>query len=197
MQKGDKEKVSKHMEYMHTHTLEKMREQRRRRPIYMDLETFQTFQAFRFDLWVGIVKTKRKSMGYISVFHFVRALTLHTRVCFSIGVYYKIEQGKQKPSLEQFMAINLVIFGTMFPPEKDMKNLVAKEWWEIENLQSDPESELIVPKAWAYENYMYSRDYEEESAYEVAVIDRETPKLYSKEPAEGQSTEPFLKMEGE
>ena len=181
------------MEYMRTHPVEKMRGQRRRRLTLMDLESFQTFQAFRFDLWVRIVKTKRKSMGYISVIHFVRTLTWRTRVWFSTGVYYKIEQGKQNPSLEQFMAINLVIFGTMFPPEKDMKNLVAKEWWEIENLQSDPESELMVPKAWAYENYMYSK----ESAYEVAVIDRETPKLYSKEPAEGQSTEPFLKMEGE
>ena len=111
------------------------------------------FDTFDSALWGGIIKVKRKKLKLTSVSDFVEQIWLRTRVLITVNTYYKVEQGKQEPTLKQFMAINFIIFKSFFPPDDVMHLCLSGEWEQLEQLKDD--NEQIVPDEWAKQNYDY------------------------------------------
>lgn len=117
-------------------------------------EELDSFEPIDYELWSTFVRSKRKKMGYISVTRFVKTVFLRTRVYIKEQSYYKIEQGRQKPTTNQFFALNLVVFGTLLPPADIMAHAVSDEWKEVLDVAENPkEHDTIVPLKWAEENF--------------------------------------------
>lgn len=119
-------------------------------------EDLTSFEPIDFELWAVFIRNKRKKMGYISVVDFVKSVFLRTRVYIKEQSYYKIEQGRQKPTTIQFFALNLVIFGTVYPPEDILGYIVSDEWKEIMRRMTGElvdGNTYLVPNKWAEENY--------------------------------------------
>ena len=92
--------------------------------------------------------------GYKNMDDFARGLWLRARIKIGKETLYKIEQGKQPPSVETFFGINLVLFGE-FLPEKLFCFSVCDEWKAIDKYTADYfflDCEPFVPYKWAEEN---------------------------------------------
>lgn len=102
---------------------------------------------FDWSLYGLLVRKFRTDMGYKNAEDFADTIWRRTRVEVSRTSLYKIEQGKQAPSAEQFMAINMALGGAI--DFEEITNLCkSTEWKEILRGDHDP-----IPLEWRYENY--------------------------------------------
>ena len=89
------------------------------------------FRLFDFGIWSAIVKRKRKDRGYVTAEDFSNKIESETKVHISVQTLYKIEQGKKEPSLLQFWAINIVIYGQLMPFDEITNICFTNEGKEI------------------------------------------------------------------
>lgn len=158
----------------------------------MKEEQEQEFIPYDLDLWRMHVRNQRKKMGYDKATHFVQTLWLRTRIKINVQTFYKIEQGKQEPSITQFMAINLALFNNEIPSHDIHNHCMCEEWKEVKELTNNPNTDdltdyLIVPSKWAIENYEKMKEqYEvadtDNSLFFVAVKANEPTELFEKLP---------------
>lgn len=73
-----------------------------------------------------IVKNARKKAGYDTAEQFAKSLYRRTRIHVCREAMYKIEQGRQKPKVLQFQAINLALFGN--PQPSEIEQCYSKEF---------------------------------------------------------------------
>ena len=101
---------------------------------------------FDWSLYGMLVRKHRAKKGYKKAEAFSETIWRRTRVDVSRDTLYKIEQGRQVPSAEQFMAINMALFGAPF--NDDLLHLcMSAEWRSIFNEEVDP-----IPHEWKLEN---------------------------------------------
>ena len=91
-------------------------------------EKINNFKPIDYGLWAIFIRDKRKKMGYTSSKDFAKIVSLNTGVKIKEQSYYKIEQGRQEPTANQFFAINLFIFNALLPPEQILSNIISDEW---------------------------------------------------------------------
>ena len=132
----------------------------------------EKFEPVDFDLWALCIRKKRREKGFEKARDFVIYLQFQTRTKLNLQSYYKIEQGKQEPTLTQFMAINLVLFGDFQPSNEIMQLCISEKWKTVKdkiNRQTDSTfgHERLVPEDWAVENLeslneLYKQDSDDE-----------------------------------
>lgn len=72
---------------------------------------------FKIDwkMYGSLIRMKRKEAGYVKADGFVNDLYDKTGLKLHVQSYYKIEQGKQVPTVEQFLSLNQMIYGNPLP----------------------------------------------------------------------------------
>lgn len=157
------------------------------------------FEVFDWATWAAIVRNLRKKQGYSAAEDFARRVWLETRVKLTRETIYKIEGGKQQPTVEQFWAINLMLFGTLMPDEKILALCLSGEWSALADCVGRGEHE--IPDAWRRENtetvtneYLLShkslpqwdeeRTYSLLSSFHAAGFSNSPRSLFSKMPGE-------------
>lgn len=101
---------------------------------------------FDWSLYGMLVRKHRAEKGYKKAEAFSETIWRRTRVDISRDTLYKIEQGRQIPNAEQFMAINMALFGA--PINEGLLHLcMSTEWRSISNEEADP-----IPHEWKLEN---------------------------------------------
>ena len=111
-------------------------------------------QLFDFGLWCAVLRNQRKKIGFDKASDFTAALWDRVRVKMTPATFYKIEQGKQEPSLTQYMGINLLLFNDFTPTPEIYQLCICEEWKETKEILNDEEErEIIVANDWAIENY--------------------------------------------
>lgn len=122
----------------------------------------QVFNPYDLDLWRMYVRNQRKRMGYDKATHFVQTLWLRTRVKINVQTFYKIEQGKQEPTIAQFMAINMALSNHELPDEEIHKRCLCREWQQIKTLNEDNNDTLNyeqkIPPLWAEQNFKVMKE---------------------------------------
>lgn len=111
-------------------------------------------EVIDWNVYGALMRNTRMKNGYKNMDDFARGLWLRARVKVGKETLYKIEQGKQPPSVETFFGINLVLFGE-FLPEKLFSFSVCDEWKAIGKYTEDyffSSCEPYVPSRWAEEN---------------------------------------------
>lgn len=68
---------------------------------------------FDWDRYAMYMRSKRKAKGYKSAEQFSKVLS--EIYPFSPFKIYAIEQCQRKPTVEEFIVINYVLYGTVFP----------------------------------------------------------------------------------
>lgn len=101
---------------------------------------------FNWSMYRILMKDRRQKLGYRDARVFARTIYMRTRVNIPAESYYKIESGKQGIKAEQFMALNIALWGSPWP-EQIMALCVGFDWSEI---TSNPYPH--VPKEWKCEN---------------------------------------------
>lgn len=108
---------------------------------------------FDFEKYGSLIRRKRLSMGYQTGKDFSRGIYLRTRFHISDQSLYKIEQGKQEPTLVQFLAINLALFQSPFPGETTYQGSISPcllgGWEYIEKNEE-------ISDEWKRENFAYA-----------------------------------------
>ena len=143
------------------------------------------FESFDFTSWSSLIRTKRKKKGFDNASEFAIYVFLLTRVDIATQTYYKIEQGKQEPSVSQFMAINLALYGDFMPPKNIFDLCVNETWLTIRERINNPNEEaLLVPDKWADENSQILEDkikgYEVNNMIEDLAFNKEKYKFLNK-----------------
>ena len=106
----------------------------------------QPAAMFGWSLYGMLVRKHRADKGYKKAEAFSETIWRRTRVDISRDTLYKIEQGRQIPNAEQFMAINMALFGA--PINDDLLHLcMSAEWRSISNEEVD-----LIPHEWKLEN---------------------------------------------
>lgn len=101
---------------------------------------------FDWSLYGMLVRKHRVEKGYKKAEAFSETIWRRTRVDISRDTLYKIEQGRQIPNAEQFMAINMALFGA--PINEELLQLcMSTEWRSISNEEVD-----TIPDEWKLEN---------------------------------------------
>lgn len=108
----------------------------------------ETSGMFDWSLYGLLVRKFRTDMGYKKAEDFAATIWRRTRVEVSRDSLYKIEQGRQVPSAEQFMAINIAL-GRAIDFTEITDICKSKEWKEIIEGRHDP-----IPITWKIENDM-------------------------------------------
>ena len=80
--------------------------------------TQSTHKIFNENKWREAIRTQRKNLGIPNAETFVDLYNYKTNDTMKKNTYYKIEQGGQSTSLQQFFGINLTLFGNIMPPKK-------------------------------------------------------------------------------
>lgn len=112
---------------------------------------------FDWGTYGALVRKCRTDLGYKKAEDFARSIWRRTRVEVSRDTLYKIEQGRQVPDANQFMAINMALSGTrFFTWLTDL--CTSMEWSDIEGQSLGGESnvtpdELHLPHEWKVENF--------------------------------------------
>lgn len=101
---------------------------------------------FNWSLYRALMKDRRQKLGYRDARMFARTIYLRTRIKIPAESYYKMESGKQGLKAEQFMALNIALWGNPWP-EQIMALCTGVAWAEI---ASSPYPH--VPRKWALEN---------------------------------------------
>lgn len=125
----------------------------------------EQFGDFDWSIYGHIIRKRRVELGYRKAEDYAIVVRLRTNLNISRDILYKIEQGKQKPDADQFLALNIALFGKLLP-EEVMKKCQSREWrqvtdsyetgvrqddWDGSGLPVDVEHPF-VPKEWAEEN---------------------------------------------
>lgn len=116
------------------------------------MTNFESWEMFDWSLYGMLVRKYRADLGYKRAEEFSDTIWRRTRVRISRDAVYRIEQGKQTPSADQFMAINLALFGSPFGGDA-IRLCMAKEWKQIMDGEVD-----VIPFAWKVENAQALRD---------------------------------------
>ena len=88
-----------------------------------------------WEIYGSLIRAYRKKAGYEDIVSFSYALKLRIGLIISKDALYRIEQGRQAPTAEQFVAINIVLFDNalpkfiteLFPKSKDGRIGVCEE----------------------------------------------------------------------
>lgn len=107
---------------------------------------------FDWGLYGAMVRHTRNKLGFTKAEDFGAALWRRTRIYISRDVLYKIEQGRQVPDAMQFMALNLVLFGSYYPELKVIDMCLSSDWEYIEKHNELPNREFNIPENWKEEN---------------------------------------------
>lgn len=75
---------------------------------------------FDWRAYGSTVRHARKAAGCRTAAEFSAMIYRRTRLEVSMDALYRIEQGRQQPTPEQFMAINLALFGRLFIPIEEV-----------------------------------------------------------------------------
>lgn len=120
---------------------------------------------FDWSLYGMLVRKHRAEKGYKKAEAFSETIWRRTRVDISRDTLYKIEQGRQVPNAEQFMAINMALFGA--PINDDLLHLcMSAEWRSISNEEADP-----IPHEWKLENTeILYQQFDDGSFMEIDVL---------------------------
>lgn len=103
---------------------------------------------YDWDLFGALMKLERKKLFITSTAELSEEIYLNTRKRISKDTLYRIEQGKQVPNAEQFMAINLTLFGSLIPGEfSNMHTCLSEEWRECAGGGT-------IPEQWRKENIL-------------------------------------------
>ncbi len=111
-------------------------------------------EVIDWNVYGALVRNARMKSGFKKIEEFVNALWFRTRVKVGKDTLYKVEAGKQAPSVEVFFGINLVLFGT-YLPERLFNISVCDEWKQISSKYDRDGFNSIdpyVPHHWRYEN---------------------------------------------
>ncbi len=115
-------------------------------------------KVFDWGLYGALVRKARTDLGYRKAEDFADSIWRRTRVKVSRDTLYKIEQGRQVPDGNQFMAINMALSGTRFFPW--ITNLcTSMEWQSIEDQSCGggqgevTPDKLYLPHDWKTENF--------------------------------------------
>lgn len=107
------------------------------------MRTERDFQPFDWALYGMLLRKKRLDLGFRKAEEFAASIWRRTRVRISRDTLYKIEQGKQIPDAEQFMAINLALSQVLFDTQTaDL--CLSPEWRGIVG--------SCIPETWKEEN---------------------------------------------
>lgn len=142
----------------------------------------EEFKPWASVVYGSLVKDARRKAGYVKAEDFGRAVWRRTRVYLSRDVMYKIEQGRQDPTVVQFMAINLTLFGAPVPSRVTMP-CICPEWIEIAANDGG-----AIPPEWMEEN---TRKLEEQTGRrfttpeEAAEAAKDVPWVFAPVAAEG------------
>lgn len=91
---------------------------------------------FSWPVYGALVRMHRAKLGYKNTSLFSDGIRRRTGMHISKDVLYRIEQSRQVPTAEQFMAINLALFDNISPSkyEDDFYSCINRDWREhIEN----------------------------------------------------------------
>lgn len=103
---------------------------------------------FDWALYGLLIRKARTDMGYRKAEHFAASIWRRTRIEVSRDTLYKIEQGKQAPTAEQFMALNMILFSSPFP-ENIFGLCSSNEWKTIRTGCTDD-----IPNDWKCVNHI-------------------------------------------
>lgn len=122
---------------------------------------------FDWTFYGVLVRKSRMDMGYRKAGDFASTLYRRTRVSMSRDVLYKIEQGRQVPKAEEFMALNIALWGSPCP-DAIFGVCASKEWRDIKDAygnwasgqsfpfsydaEDSPANAPQLPDAWKKEN---------------------------------------------
>lgn len=110
----------------------------------MELE--DKLPVFDWSMYGALVRNARMRLGYRRAEDFSKSIYRRTRGVVSRDTLYKIEQGRQKPDAEQFMALNMALSGNPFYPGITEK-CMSPEWYGIMTNGSQH-----IPNDWKVEN---------------------------------------------
>lgn len=114
---------------------------------------------FDWNLYGLIIKRHRKIRGVYTAKELSELIYLRTRTKVSKDALYRIEQGRQVPNAEQFMAINLTLFNDLFPYRfAEIKACVSEDWQHVRETCEISERWLDENTADAYKRYGYVTD---------------------------------------
>ncbi len=82
--------------------------------------TVKSCPPFDWAMYGACVRCRRRAAGCRTAADFSAMLYRRTRLEVSKDALYRIEQGRQQPTSEQFMAINLALFGRLFIPVEEV-----------------------------------------------------------------------------
>lgn len=102
---------------------------------------------FSWSVYGALVRMHRTKLGYKNTASFSDGIERRTGMYISKDVLYRIEQSRQVPTAEQFMAINLALFDSISPSkyEDDFYSCINREWREhIENEEMTDAQKLAV-----------------------------------------------------
>ncbi len=112
-------------------------------------------EVIDWNVYGALVRNARMKSGFKRIEAFVNALWFRTRVKVGKDTLYKVEAGKQAPSVEVFFGINLVLFGS-YLPEKLFGIAVCDEWEKISSKYEKDGFDSFqpyVPHHWRRENF--------------------------------------------
>lgn len=125
---------------------------------------------FDWTLYGMLCRKRRNDLGYKTAEAFAKSVWRRTRLQLTRDILYKIEQGRQTPDAEQFIALNLSLWGEILPDEV-IRICASKEWADIINAYSygvfneeTEEKEYFgasnpwIPNKWAGENSRDAKD---------------------------------------
>ena len=137
------------------------------------------YKPVDLSIWCSVVRNKRKKKGFDNVSTFTMYILFLTRTYINPHSYYKIEQGKQEPSLSQFFAINLVLFDDFIPPRDILELCMSDELKTVEaNIRNHNDKRFLVPDEWLKQNTYFLNKRIEDSEQEKNT--EASPKLKEK-----------------
>lgn len=71
--------------------------------------------TFDWKLYGSVIRLKRRELGYKKADDFLKELESREGLVIKKPTYYKMEQGNQPPSVEQFLCINEILYDDPFP----------------------------------------------------------------------------------
>lgn len=114
---------------------------------------------FDWSLYGALIKHKRIQRGIKNVPAFSDFIRFCTRESISRDALYRIEQGRQTPSAEQFIAINLALFGAQWPSsDASFLGCFSEGWREYVEEERMPHSWLLEELTALFEVYGFTND---------------------------------------
>lgn len=101
-------------------------------------------ELFDWKLYGLLIRKARQDLGFTKAEEFAESILRRTHTRISRDTLYKIEQGRQVPDANQFMALNLAVGKSLFNPETSGM-CVSQTWKSL----SDG---VGIPDEWKKEN---------------------------------------------